>query len=433
MRKKYSIILMFLLLNLCLAHATENSLTIVTGFCAETFMSSADSLRDVKRHTDIEIHFKLDKSELDLNYMGNEASLRKFAAFIDSVGVSHIDSVVIMSQSSPEGYYGRNMQLSEGRAKVMREYLLTNHPELSGRLYVSPDGESWGRLREYVTSDTVMKKEEKEKVLSIIDADINLETKKWRMKQQPAYKYLYQKYYPLIRNSKFHILYLIYSDTAKVKPVVEEVKEVKAAEEVKVVTPPAPTPGDTVVPIVSPDVEAWVPRLHVKTNLVGLGMAIANLGIEIDFAKHWSFALPVYYSAWDYFKETLKFRTFALQPELRYWLNEGNDGFFAGAHFGWGYYNFAFDGLYRYQDRSAKTPAIGGGLSLGYRMPLSKNHKWNMEFAVGAGAYSLHYDKFYNVKNGKHFTSERTTYFGIDNVALTFSYAFDLKKKGGKR
>jgi hypothetical protein len=66
-------------------------------------------------------------------------------------------------------------------------------------------------------------------------------------------------------------------------------------------------------------------------------------------------------------------------------------------------------------------------------MPLSKNHKWNMEFAVGAGAYSLHYDKFYNVKNGKHFTSERTTYFGIDNVALTFSYAFDLKKKGGKR
>ena len=426
MRIRYYILLTLLLFGALKSHSAESFITIVADVRADSLPVSSQRLRDVKRHTDIEIHFKLDNSELDLDYMGNAASFRRFAAFIDSVGVAHIDSVVIMSQSSPEGYYGRNMKLSEERANAMRKYLLEAHPDLSGRLYVSPDGESWGRLREYVENDTVIKSGEKEKVLSIIDADVNLETKKWRMKQRPVYEYLYKKYYPLIRNSKFHILYFTYSEAPKAEPV--------AVSDTVV---PQPEPADTVVaetPVVETD--AWVPRLHVKTNAVGLGMGIANLAVEVDLARHWSFTLPVYYSAWNYFKETLKFRTFAIQPEVRYWPSRENTGLFAGAHFGWGYYNFAFDGEYRYQDRSAKTPAIGGGLSLGYRLPLSKNRKWNMEIAIGAGCYSLHYDKFRNTadtKEGLLVESIRETYWGIDQAALTFSYAFDLKKKGGKR
>ena len=426
MRIRYYILLTLLLFGALKSHSAESFITIVADVRADSLPVSSQRLRDVKRHTDIEIHFKLDNSELDLDYMGNAASFRRFAAFIDSVGVAHIDSVVIMSQSSPEGYYGRNMKLSEERANAMRKYLLEAHPDLSGRLYVSPDGESWGRLREYVENDTVIKSGEKEKVLSIIDADVNLETKKWRMKQRPVYEYLYKKYYPLIRNSKFHILYFTYSEAPKAEPV--------AVSDTVV---PQPEPADTVVaepPVVETD--AWVPRLHIKTNAVGLGMGIANLAVEVDLARHWSFTLPVYYSAWNYFKETLKFRTFAIQPEVRYWPSRENTGLFAGAHFGWGYYNFAFGGEYRYQDRSAKTPAIGGGLSLGYRLPLSKNRKWNMEIAIGAGCYSLHYDKFHNTastKEGLLVESARETYWGIDQAALTFSYAFDLKKKGGKR
>ena len=423
--KNYYITIILLLFGVGVIHASENSIIISADFYADTLTVSSKGMGDAKRHTDIEVHFKLDNSELDLNYMGNEASLSKFAAFLDSVGVEHIDSVVIISQSSPEGYHARNMKLSEGRAKSMREYLLNKHPELSGRLFVSPDGESWGRLREYVQNDTVMKKEEIEKVLSIIDADVNLETKKWRMQQQPSYKYLYKTYYPSIRNSIFHILYFTRPEKVVEKPaqpVVEEVKE-----------EPAPVaPVDTVV-TVEP---SWIPRLHIKTNAIGLGMGVANLAIEADLCPHFSFTLPIYYCAWNYFVETVKFRTFSLQPEVRYWLDENNTGFFAGAHFGWGYYNFAFDGKYRYQDRSAKTPAIGGGLSLGYRMPISRNNRWNMEFSLGCGIYGLHYDKFHNTsstKEGLLVESKKENYIGLDQAAVTLTYSFDLKKKGGKR
>ena len=71
------------------------------------------------------------------------------------------------------------------------------------------------------------------------------------------------------------------------------------------------------------------------------------------------------------------------------------------------YYNFAFDGDYRYQDHNRETPAIGGGVSVGYRMPISKNNRWRVEFSLGAGVYSNHYDKFHNTPNTKERSDDR--------------------------
>lgn len=173
----------------------------------------------------------------------------------------------------------------------------------------------------------------------------------------------------------------------------------------------------------------WNRRLHVKTNLVGLGLAIANVSVEVDLGKHWSFALPVNYSAWDYMKPTTKFRTFSMYPEGRFWVSKRNNGFFVGAHFGFAYYNYALNGDYRFQDHDGKTPALGGGLSIGYRLPISKNKKWNVEFAIGAGAYTRKYDRFYNVTDGRLVDTTNKMYLGIDNAAINFSYSFDLKKR----
>ena len=190
------------------------------------------------------------------------------------------------------------------------------------------------------------------------------------------------------------------------------------------------------VPAAVPAPEAWTRQLHVKTNAVGLAMAVANVAVEVDICKHLSFTLPIYYSAWDYFKSTLKFRTFSIQPEFRYWFKPENDGWFVGAHFGAGFYNFALDGDYRYQDHRRETPSMGGGISAGYRAYLSKNKRWKMEFALGGGVYDSHYDKFRNtpdVKDGLLIADYQEVWYGIDQVAVSVAYAFNLKKKGGKK
>ena len=94
----------------------------------------------------IEVHFRFDKYDLDLKYMGNKASLRNFANKTDSIGTAHIDSIAIISQSSPEGVYEHNIRLSKKRAEAMRKYIEDHHPELKSKLFVNPDGESWEQL-----------------------------------------------------------------------------------------------------------------------------------------------------------------------------------------------------------------------------------------------------------------------------------------------
>jgi hypothetical protein len=121
------------------------------------------------------------------------------------------------------------------------------------------------------------------------------------------------------------------------------------------VSSPESEPEPIVHPEPEPEVapkedEPTVRHIYVKTNVLGWGLLISNLGIEVDMGNHLSFSLPIYYSGWDYFTQTIKFRTLAVQPELRYWPTGNNDGLFIGAHFGMAYYNIAVDGPWRYQD-----------------------------------------------------------------------------------
>ena len=171
--------------------------------------------------------------------------------------------------------------------------------------------------------------------------------------------------------------------------------------------------------------------MYIKTNVVGLALLNANIGIEFDLGNYLSLSIPVSYSAVNYFKPTIKFRNLSVQPELRVWPMKNNDGLFIGGHIGFAYYNFAFDGDWRYQDHNGTTPTIGGGLSLGYRLPISQDKNWKLEFAVGAGVYPLHYDVFHNmanVKEGTLYEIRKGNYIGIDNVTIGISYRIPYKK-----
>ena len=72
-------------------------------------------------------------------------------------------------------------------------------------------------------------------------------------------------------------------------------------------------------------------------------------------------------------------------------------------------------------------------MSIGYRLPLSRNSRWKMEFSVGAGVYPAKYDKFINGHNGLLAYTDRKTYVGLDQLNISIAYTFDTFRKGGKR
>ena len=171
---------------------------------------------------------------------------------------------------------------------------------------------------------------------------------------------------------------------------------------------------------------AYKHSVYLKSNLPAWVMLWANAAIEVDLAPHWSLSMPIYYSGWNYFSSRVKFRTFTFIPEARWWVKGDNMGLFVNAHLGVGSYNYADKGEYRYQDKNGNTPALGGGLGIGYRFECCscKSKNWTIEVEIGAGAYRLSYDRFLNYPNGPLIDSKKRTFFGIDQASLSFCYRF---------
>lgn len=394
--------------------------------------------------TEICVDFRVNSTSIDSSYSDNAARMQEMVDFLRNVrqdSTVNFVGVSFCGAASPEGSYQLNRKLAQGRIASL-ESIIRSEVNIPDSLVTRNDSYiPWAYLKSqiedsdlYLKEDVIAILEEEAKLVDYHQPETHIDGRVVKLKaldDGKVWEEMNKLFFERMRNA----CAVVVTYKRELPPIEEPV----VLSDTITVVPEPVAEKEEVVPVAEPVqtvIEEWTRQLHVKTNVIGLGMGIANLGIEVDIVKHLSFTLPVYYSAWDYFKTTIKFRTLAIQPEFRYWLSEKNDGFFAGAHFGMAYYNFAFDGDYRYQDHNRETPAIGGGLSVGYRLPISRNNRWRMEFSLGAGIYPLHYDKFYNTphtKDGLMIKSIKETYFGIDQAAISFSYSFDLKKKGGKR
>ena len=395
-----------------------------------------------ERRTEIKIDFRLSSVVIDSTYLDNASQMKMMRNFIQELrqdSTIKLLKVSFCGVASPEGYDNLNRKLARGRLTAL-ERLVRRDIDIPDSVVTYNDAYiDWNYLKSNIeASDHSFKSE----ILQILEehgtesstqsVNLTADPRIVKLKQLDNGKVWYQinrLYFARMRNACAVFVSYQQETPAVVEPEPEPTPY--PAPEPEVVTPePEPEPAP------EPVVEKWRPRVYIKTNLLGLAAAMANLGVEVDLAKHVSLSLPVYYSAWDYFTSPIKFRALATQPELRFWTSKENDGFFTGAHFGMAYYNIAINGNYRYQDHNGDTPTIGGGISVGYRLPVSKNNRWKMEFSLGAGRYILHYDKFYNTdRTSSGFKAETVTktYWGIDQASISLAYTLGLNKKGGKR
>ena len=402
------------------------------------------------------IYFRTGQSGLDLEYKENK---RRMEALISDLGeilkASSVKQyrIEFTGSSSPEGSIGINRRLSRQRLNTVEQYVRTRLSLPDSIVSRNDKYIAWRELAGFVRTDNDLP--EQAKTLEILDREsTNTNTdhtggEEARVKELKSiaggrvWRQLNERYFPLMRGACVIIEIREQAEETVPEPLpavvpekIEatkepEITEITEAPQTTIIETPKITEEATPTPLVEPATER---KLHIKSNLLGWSLAIANIAAETDITRHWSFTLPVYYSAWNYFTGSVKFRTLSFQPEVRYWTREDNNGWFTGAHIGVAWYNIATDASrYRRQDKDGRTPAFGGGVNAGCRLPLSRDNRWQAEFTLGAGLYRLAYDKFENRPDGLQADTRRRTYVGIDQAGVSVCYRFDVTKKGGKR
>ena len=145
-------------------------------------------------------------------------------------------------------------------------------------------------------------------------------------------------------------------------------------------------------------------EVSVRTNLLWDGVAEPNIGLELQTGEHWSVGVDgglkawPRWLAWDWDNaDATHWRNFAVVPEVRYYLKQVFQGFFAGADAVYTHYNvanvtFPF-GLYPdAKNNRLQGSYWGGGLFAGYAWWPWEH--WRLEVEAGAAIGLAAYDRY---------------------------------------
>ena len=355
-----------------------------------------------------EIHFRLNKAELDISYMNNGRAMLHLDRVIDSIGIENIVAIEIISQSSPEGTLERNKWLTDHRSDVMKKYINLTFPALKDKLTMNKVTESWENLAMYVAQDPNLEDETKNLILDIIDSEeISVADKKLKLKKTlgtnpktgDVYAYLLQYYYPVIRNSGIYILHSVEPEPEFViipeKPVFEEA-ELTSSDSISFTPLQQPVPEES---------GRRRPFIAVKTNLAydaffkkDMGWApIYNIEAELypTESGRWTWLLE-YEFPWHVIQSKHQYlQILNLQLESRRYFkkNSHHTGHYLSAYIGANLYDICFDKVagHGYQGEGG-----GIGLGYGYVLPLGRkpDTKWKLELFLKGGFYMSFYDPY---------------------------------------
>lgn len=169
----------------------------------------------------------------------------------------------------------------------------------------------------------------------------------------------------------------------------------------------------------------------VKTNLAADGFLNPNLGVEVGLAPKWTLDVIGQVNAWT-LSHDRRWKHWALQPGVRYWLCDRFSAHFIGAHVHGGQYNIGgIDGRVNFlgtdfrklKDNRYQDWFVGAGVSYGYAWILDRH--WNLEAEIGVGYSYTRYDKYRCAGCGKKIEEDKPHhYVGPTKAAINLVYLF---------
>lgn len=189
------------------------------------------TLKDAERIWDfgqdeLEIIFKVRKTEIDPTVFNNEVTFGKILAAVDKIFSDpkyKLDKIQVAGYASPEGPPTFNTWLGENRAKALINYIIAQRPEYNLEMddfEIVNGEENWVGLRRLVLESDL---ERKDDVIAIIDQEgISNERKKMNIEALDlgwTWKDMVEQIYPHLRCARYLSIYYDSTDDQAVERI----------------------------------------------------------------------------------------------------------------------------------------------------------------------------------------------------------------------
>ena len=175
------------------------------------------------------LNFVVNKWDILPDYMNNPSELQKIH---NSVNIVKNDSnvsirkMIIEGFASPEGSNSHNIMLSEKRTDALQQYLLRAGLVRGIKMEARGMGENWDGFVKQLRKETNIP--QREKLLSIASATMDLDEKEKRMRNEAAegYTYVLRNIFPSLRCTNYTVEYTVRPFTVEESEVVFETRPI---------------------------------------------------------------------------------------------------------------------------------------------------------------------------------------------------------------
>lgn len=407
----------------------NTTLAIFIVICSVTYCYAQKIPRETCLRGESVILFKASKHIIDPAYKDNTNALKSLDSLVWKLDKRLIDTLYIVSCTSPDGQIVFNEQLGVKRANSIAEYLKEKYPTSDlNRILISSKNHEWSELTDQLMKDsTFTYKTEFEKIVEYTNNPNQFAFTLKKVDQGRCYQYIADNYLIFQRNATAYHKNskLVIGLSTLVVPTISEYKDA----------------GNNISSMnrIQQELYRWRYPFALKTNLLLDALTAVNVEIEVPVVKQWSVNVGYFFPWWNLRKEKIALHILYGYAEGRYWFSKRSrssyyyhslngevnslQGWYAGAYIGKGIYDLLW-----------KSEGVKGdirwsaGFSFGYVHPL--NRHFALEFGTNIGYVDTDYERF--VPKGECLlwkSDESVKWFGITQAKISLVWRPGFKQK----
>ncbi len=381
------------------------------------------------------VGFRLDSSSFSDSYEDNAVTLAALDSVLAALPKDKIDSIEIVSTSSPEGSYTYNFRLSKQRCDAIADYLRSRYPDHSSLMVFNWKGEAWDDMHSIVTADSCLTQEQRDSLLQILDADVFADVRKAGLAKLSCYDYIREDIFPRMRVSAICVYGEFTEQQADIPAEDNEDAEqdgpANALESLRAARPVEPEsegiPVDEQIEEMHAHREFLCPPFAFKTNLLFDAALAFNGELEIPVGPHISLAAEWTAPWWLAKDNSWCYEANMANIEARWWWGDRTvrpmlSGFFTSVYYGNGKFDF------QNHEKGRQGIFMNVGAGAGYSWCLGRN--WGLEAMAGFGWADIRTELYIPRDNYTilaYRQTQKTSWIGPTRAKISLCYKFGQK------